>query len=376
MAFSQRSRDIYEEWGPALFGSALRSDMAAKGLWETEAGSSVRALGVGGSAYGRGANLLLIDDYFGKIQQAQSETERKRIHEWFYGTIHNRLEPDASVVLVASRTHRMDLNGKVWEDGQRGGDRWERIRMPAIGSDGASLWPERWSIDALAKIKNGYVAAGYPWIWDWLYQQDGPDVVDAEFPAEYFDESIWFTRWPERLAYRVLSLDPSLGRSEKSDFSAIIRLGLDREGILWVEADLQRRDTARIVRDMLDHGRSWHPDAVGVESNQFQAILAGQIAEESAATGFMLPIWEMHNTGSKLDRIRRLTPWLARKKVRFLQGSPGTSLLVDQLRAFPTCKHDDGPDALEMAVRLVSQLFRGAAEPEVDQDVFEQIGLR
>jgi len=41
-------------------------------------------------------------------------------------------------------------------------------------------------------------------------------------------------------------------------------------------------------------------------------------------------------------------------------GSPGTRLLVDQLRDFPAGDHDDGPDALEMALRLAEQLAAGA----------------
>lgn len=39
--------------------------------------------------------------------------------------------------------------------------------------------------------------------------------------------------------------------------------------------------------------------------------------------------------------------------------SPGTRLLVDQLRQFPVGNHDDGPDALEMAIRLAAEMLRG-----------------
>ena len=36
-----------------------------------------------------------------------------------------------------------------------------------------------------------------------------------------------------------------------------------------------------------------------------------------------------------------------------------TSLLVDQLRDFPAGAHDDGPDALEMALRLAEEVWNG-----------------
>ena len=39
-----------------------------------------------------------------------------------------------------------------------------------------------------------------------------------------------------------------------------------------------------------------------------------------------------------------------------MKKSKSTKLLVDQLRDFPLGSHDDGPDALEMAMRLAEQL--------------------
>ena len=58
---------------------------------------------------------------------------------------------------------------------------------------------------------------------------------------------------------------------------------------------------------------------------------------------------------NKQMRIRRLSPYINRRRVRFKRRSPGTNLLLQQLQDFPNGDHDDGPDALEMA-------FRGACE--------------
>ena len=63
-------------------------------------------------------------------------------------------------------------------------------------------------------------------------------------------------------------------------------------------------------------------------------------------------------------RIRRLTPYLAQGRVRFKGDSPGARLLVEQLRDFPLADHDDGPDALEMAVRLAAELLSSAPPPD------------
>jgi hypothetical protein len=62
-----------------------------------------------------------------------------------------------------------------------------------------------------------------------------------------------------------------------------------------------------------------------------------------------------------------LTPWLARRELRFKANSPGARLLVEQLRDFPHADHDDGPDALEMAVRVLCEAVGdGRAGPGAD----------
>jgi hypothetical protein len=55
-------------------------------------------------------------------------------------------------------------------------------------------------------------------------------------------------------------------------------------------------------------------------------------------------------------RVRRLGVYFGRRQVRF-RNTPGTRLLVDQLRDFPNGDHDDGPDALELGVRTLEDLL-------------------
>lgn len=183
----------------------------------------------------------------------------------------------------------------------------------------------------------------------------------AEFPSSYFPPEMWFAEWPEDawITCRAIALDPSLGRTDKADLSAIVKIAVDREGCYWVEADLQRRPTAQIVADSLMHYRTFRAVGMGVETNQFQVLLAEQIAAESERQGINGHVVHLHNHIDKRARIRSLTPLLASHRLRFRGDHAGTKMLVDQLRAFPLDRHDDGPDALEMAVRLIGMLQRG-----------------
>ncbi len=79
--------------------------------------------------------------------------------------------------------------------------------------------------------------------------------------------------------------------------------------------------------------------------------------------------WLINNEMNKRVRIRRLGPLLAARRVKMKSDCPSTRLLVDQLRQFPISEHDDGPDALEMALRLASA---GAAGRSAERRIGEQ----
>lgn len=195
------------------------------------------------------------------------------------------------------------------------------------------------------------------------YEAQFTDIDGAEWPGEYFDDSIWFDDWPaaQDIRFRIVYLDPSLGATDRSDYSAFVMLALDWSGNMWVDADIERRDAFRMVARGLEINRDWFPTIFGVESNGFQAVLAPIFVEKSRATGMVLPLQAINNREKKVTRVRaELTSYLARGDIRFKRGSRGASLLVDQMKAFPIDKHDDGPDALAGAVAICKRLHQEA----------------
>jgi predicted phage terminase large subunit-like protein len=190
-----------------------------------------------------------------------------------------------------------------------------------------------------------------------------PDV--CEWPESYFtaaaDGGLWFDAWPEGLCVKVLALDPSKGRdARRGDYSAYVMLGIDRQGLVYVEADLARRPTPRMVEEGVALYRRFRPQAFGLEANQYQELLAGEFQQAFCRQNLVgVRPWLVENSVNKLVRIRRLSPLLAAGRLRFKRNSAGTQLLINQLKDFPVGDHDDGPDALEMALRLASELLEG-----------------
>ncbi len=129
------------------------------------------------------------------------------------------------------------------------------------------------------------------------------------------------------------------------------------------DGHLQRvRSVVVIVDTALEIQRTFAPDLFGVETNQYQQLLAHELLRRAAERRMLVPLRSIDNYVNKQVRIRRLTPYLAQNRIRFKGDSPGARLLVEQLRDFPHADHDDGPDALEMAVRLAAQMLN--REPE------------
>lgn len=198
------------------------------------------------------------------------------------------------------------------------------------------------------------------------YEARFTEQEGAEWPGDYFPESMWFDDWREaercELECRIGACDPSKGKSDKSDYSAIIWGARDRSGTYWVDADLEKRPVDKISRDCVEGYRRFKADALGVEGIGFQELLASQIAEDAIAAGLNGLVVPLFDQTKKEVRIRRLTPILSRGKLR-VRRNRGGKLLVGQLQAFPLDDYDDGPDALEMLVRLMDQWLRGEIAP-------------
>jgi predicted phage terminase large subunit-like protein len=183
----------------------------------------------------------------------------------------------------------------------------------------------------------------------------------CEWPEEYFGDHIWFDTWPSKFLVRAIALDPSKGRdARRREYSAFVLLGMDAAGVIYVEADMARRPTPQMVTDGAVLCRRFRPTIFGVEANQYQELLCGELEREFARQGLqhVVPA-AIHNLIPKVLRIRRLGPYLSQRRLRFLAGSASTQLLVDQLRDFPAGAQDDGPDALEMALRLAEEILHG-----------------
>ena len=146
--------------------------------------------------------------------------------------------------------------------------------------------------------------------------------------------------------------DPSLGLSTvKGDFSAIVVLAKDEisKTLYIIVADIERRPIEKIVSDILAYHLRYKFVKFGIESNQFQRVLVDLVRKEGEETEIYIPLEAVINKDDKIARIQSLRP---RIKSGNLQFSKKHRQLLEEGRYFPKGRHDDGLDALELAVRI------------------------
>lgn len=219
------------------------------------------------------------------------------------------------------------------------------------------LWPDREPLYMLMKLRAEMGHQEFE-----AEKQGNPlNPETCEWPEEYFEgDDLWFKDWPpvSEHAARVVALDPSKGKDARhGDPSAIVKLVVDHRGIFYFDASIDRRSTDRIVDDTVEILRRFRPTAFGCEVNQFQELLAEDISEAMREADVDVPIEKIDNRVNKKVRIRRLSPLLAKRRIRFRSGSKGAVKLHEQTRDFPNGDHDDGPDAAEMATRIALDLL-------------------
>jgi predicted phage terminase large subunit-like protein len=361
-------------------------------------GVVIEALGTGSRIRGRRnraerPSLIIVDDPQNE-DHITSAALREKSWRWFTKALMNAGTPGTNILVLGTTLHRDCLVLRLkrtagwrarvfraivaWPQRMDLWQQWEAI-FHDYESDNheqealAFYMEHKASMDAGAEVLWGELEDLYslmclratigPAAFASEKQSDPVNPEQCEWGPEYFDyPGFWFERWPEGLQIRTLALDPSKGTDARTgDYSAYVRYGRDLAGYEYCEADLQRRAMPQIVADGVEHARQWQPEAFGIEVNQFQELFRADFERVAALENVRMPIYGINNATNKLVRIRRLGPALAQKRLRFKARSPGTALLVQQLRDFPVADHDDGPDALEMATRLAVEIVNGPA---------------
>lgn len=366
---SQRfSRDVqriidspeYKDIFPAtqIAGKGVKTDVAylrTAELFEIVGSKGAyRSCGVGGGITGMGADILCLDDVLKDRKEANSQTVRDSLWDWYTSTAYTRLSPGGGVIVMLTRWHLDDIVGRLIERDKDGsGDHWQIINYPAIAEHdephrkaGEALHPEQYPLDVLLQIKSNIGSRD----WAALYQQrpvpDGGGLFKREW-IQYWD------KLPDRFDAACISWDMAFKDSKNSDFVAGQVWGRKGGDFFFVDQFRGRWDFVKTLSTFLVAANKYpkiHPKLVEDKANGTAIIatlkrkVSGIIPitpteSKEARASAVTPFWEAKNVYlPPPDRF----PWVAQD-------------FIPELLAFPGGAHDDQVDAMTQALRYLSR---------------------
>lgn len=384
---------LLEDFG-ALAGSVWRSNVLL-----TKTNIKIEAIGSGKKIRGRKhrnwrPDLIILDDVEND-ENVRTPEQRKKLKDWFDKAVSKCGDDYTDIIYIGTLLHYDSLLAKTLSN-----PAYRSIKYKAVirFSQADDLWQQWETIftdlsnddresEALAffQAHKEAMLEGTQVLWEEKLSYYDLMVMrvsegEASFNSEEQNEPInpddclfmeeWFDYYNEAEvnfgdpAFDFFGfIDPSLGKTKRSDFSAIVTLAKHKgSGYLYVvDADIERRHPDRIIADVLAKERWLRASfghgyrKLGAETNQFQWFLKEELAKASAKAGLYLPIEEVQQTSDKVMRIQTLQPDVKNKYIKFNRRH---KRLLEQLTQFPMGAHDDGPDALEGARSIAKRAKR------------------
>jgi predicted phage terminase large subunit-like protein len=342
----------------------LAEDSQARGRWRTAQGGSYFACGVGGALYGRGAHFLIIDDCFGSIADARSETVRKQIWDWYTGSAYNRLEQNGVIIVINHRTHTDDLSGRLLAQEAEGGDHWTVVEMKALGDDGTALWPERLDVPAIERIR-----AVDAKMFSALYQQSPIVEVGGYFSEAWIKQIIWphGARPPHVRCYGASDFAVTSGGG---DYTVHVVVGVDTQSRLHL-LDMYRAQASpkESVEAMCDMIKKWKPAWWSHERGHIVSGLGPYIETRMRQRQAYCAQEYFVARHDKAVRSQSIRGRMELGGLYVRADAPWVADLKAELLAFPDGRHDDIVDALGLVGQIMDR-WSPAVRPKVEGKPF------
>lgn len=329
----------------------LSNDSAAVDQFVLAGEGQLLSRGVGGGTTGNPARIFIVDDPFADRQQAESQTIRVGVRDWFTSVVSTRVAPGGGVIVMNTRWHTDDLAGWLIEQSEADpeADQWEVLSYPAIAEAGDMLGRPvgaalgRYSASQLAKMKRSMPTR------DWLsmYQQRPTAATGTYFQVGMVNRLAGVAVPILRRLYQAWDLALTPEQSDL-DYSVGVTVGVDYLGRYWL-VDLVRGQWSpdqcakQIIRFQQKHGAKmvWMeggPPFLGVQPS---------LVHEMRRSGLWIP-YESISHGGKAKDVRAipLRGILNGGNLYVPADAPWWKDLEAELASFPAGKNDDQVDAL------------------------------
>lgn len=355
--------------GGALRNSDIFEVMYYKGYY--------KSAGIGGGITGRGFDYGIIDDPIKDRAEAESQTYRDGLWDWYTSVFYTRREKAASILLTVTRWHEDDLAARLISKmkDDPAADQWVILTLPAINVDGVAtarlpapteddpgrtqliyidprqpgeaLWADKYDLADIQATQ----ATLTEYEFNALYQQTPTSRDGGIYKAERIDI---IDIMPRNIIKVVRFWDLALSEKASADYTVGFKLGLTAEGRLVildiVRQQIEYENLDSLIADTAI--RDTKSVLVGIETAFLQTRIVKKLAKR-----LELLEYTIMGVPVETDKFTRALPFAAKvgnRQVDMMRAGWNTPLKAE-LKSFPRGKNDDQSDAGAGALALLDK---------------------
>lgn len=330
------------------FECRVSEESRAQNRWQTDGGGILIATGCEGGLTGHGADRMIIDDPVKDRADAESESMREKLWQWYSDVARTRLMPNARIILCMTRWHDDDLGGRILESDDA--KRWTVLSLPAIAEEddalgralGEALWPQRFPVEALPKVPDEMSSSSF----SALYQQNPVPAGGAMFKPEWFEHR--YDQLPNGLRI-YQSVDSAWKEGLSNDRSVIATLGTDLRDIYVLDLWAGRANYTDLRRIVIENYQKQRPLLLYVEEAASGFALVDDLRRSTGIKIIGVP----PGRDSKEARAEAVTNWFEAGRVKFPRHATWMGELLGEFLRFPSGRHDDIVDAAVLGVAQI-----------------------
>lgn len=347
---SRRARDYLTSPVWPFPNAKLSAKAQGVQRWETEQGGSLLAAGVGGKIQGFGANVLLIDDPVGGVEEADSILMRDKAWDWYQEDARPRLEPGGAIVVIMTRWHEDDLIGRLMNTDSG----WVSLVLPAIAEEndplgrqvGEALWPERIPLEELPSVEKGEISTR---TFIGLYQQR-PSLAAGNI----FDRKWWKTyqlQEAPNLKASVITIDSAFKDGVQNDFSVAAVWGFQNGCAYLIDIWRKRVQFPELCEGLRELYRNYKAPLIIEDAASGQSLL--QVLTRPLPNQPAIPVvsFRLPHNMSKTSRASAVTRYIEAGLVYLPEKAPWLDEFIEEHSSFPNAAHDDMVDTTAIALR-------------------------
>lgn len=314
-----------------------------------------KAVGVGGSLTGTPVDIAIIDDPVKDANEANSETYRQRVWDWYNTVFTTRLHNHSKQLFIMTRWHEDDLAGRILKAEPQ---EWKVLAIPAICEQendgglstrkiGEALWPSHHSIQKLMKQK-----ARAPREFNALYQQhptiEGGNIVKRGWFKTISLVKFRSLRFNEPMHFYLDTAYNKKKQRQDNDPSGILAACRIKNYIYIYNAMKVWKEMPDLLRFLPDYMSA--NEASGESKLHVEPKANGESVIQMLKEISTLNVKETETPkDSKEVRLRVVSPRVECGRVFLVEGSWNEEFL-DEVCGFPTQPHDEFVDILGYAI--------------------------